>query len=78
MDDFLEVFGNMLSTGDVRQTTVSTQATRLEVKPLPKDGQPENFSGAIGQFSLQATAAPKQAAAGINLVECCGLGTRKF
>jgi BatD DUF11 like domain len=65
MDDFFGgFFGNMLSTGDIRQTTVSTQPAKLEVKPLPKDGQPENFTGAIGQFSLQATAAPKQAAAG--------------
>ena len=65
MDDFFGgFFGNMLSTGDVRQTTVATQSGKLEVKPLPKDGQPENFSGAIGQFSLQASAAPKQAAAG--------------
>ena len=65
MDDFFGgFFGNMLSSGDVRQTTVSTQSAKLEVKPLPKDGQPENFSGAIGQFSLQASAAPKQAAAG--------------
>jgi BatD DUF11 like domain len=65
IDDFFGgFFGNMLSTGDVRQTTVSTQAATLEVKPLPKDGQPENFGGAIGQFSLQASAAPKQVAAG--------------
>jgi BatD DUF11 like domain len=63
-DFFGGFFGNMLSAGDVRQTTVSTQPAKLEVKPLPKDGQPENFSGAIGQFSLQASAAPKQAAAG--------------
>ena len=65
IDDFFGgFFGNMLSTGDVRQTTVSTQPAKLDVKPLPKDGQPENFSGAIGQFSLQASAAPKQAPAG--------------
>ena len=65
MDDFFGgFFGNMMSSGDVRQTTVSTQPAKLEVKPLPKDGQPENFTGAIGQFSLQASAAPKQAVAG--------------
>jgi oxygen tolerance protein BatD len=65
IDDFFGgFFGNMLSTGDIRQTTVSTPPAKLEVKPLPKDGQPENFSGAIGQFSLQASAAPKQAPAG--------------
>jgi len=65
MDDFFGgFFGNMMSSGDIRHTTVSTQSAKLEVKPLPKEGQPENFSGAIGQFSLQASAAPKQAAAG--------------
>ncbi|MGA7882475.1 MAG: BatD family protein, partial [Terrimicrobiaceae bacterium] len=63
-DDFFGgFFGNMMS-GDIRQITVRTQSTKLEVKPLPKDGRPDDFSGAVGQFSLQATAAPKQASAG--------------
>ena len=63
-DDFFGgFFGNMMS-GDIRQITVRTQSAKLEVKPLPKDGRPEDFSGAVGQFSLQATAAPKQASAG--------------
>ncbi len=63
-DDFFGgFFGNMMS-GDIRQITVRTQSAKLEVKPLPKDGRPEDFSGAVGQFSLQAIAAPKQAAAG--------------
>ncbi|HEY5742248.1 MAG TPA: BatD family protein [Terrimicrobiaceae bacterium] len=65
MDDFFGgFFGNLMSSGDIRQTTVSTQSAKLEVKPLPKEGQPESFTGAIGQFSLKASAAPKQAAAG--------------
>ena len=63
-DDFFGgFFGNMMS-GDIRQITVRTQSAKLEVKPLPKDGRPEDFSGAVGQFSLQASAAPKQASAG--------------
>ncbi len=65
MDDFFgSFFGSMMSSGDIRQTTVPTQSAKLEVKPLPKEGRPEDFSGAIGQFSLQASATPKQAAAG--------------
>jgi hypothetical protein len=65
MDDFFgNFFGGMMSPGDVRQITVPTQSAKLEVKPLPKEGQPEDFSGAIGQFALRASAAPKQAAAG--------------
>ena len=65
MDDFFGgFFGNMMSSGDIRQTTVPTQSAKLDVKPLPKEGRPDDFSGAIGQFSLEASAAPKQAAAG--------------
>jgi BatD DUF11 like domain len=65
MDDFFgSFFGSMMSSGDIRETTVPTQSAKLEVKPLPKEGRPEDFSGAIGQFSLQASATPKQAAAG--------------
>ena len=56
MDDFFGgFFGNMFSAGDVRQTTVSTQSAKLEVKPLPKDGQPENFSGAKEVIHARAT-----------------------
>ena len=65
MDDFFGgFFGNMMSSGDIRQITVPTQSAKLDVKPLPKEGRPDDFSGAIGQFSLQTSAAPKQAAAG--------------
>ncbi|MGA7216357.1 MAG: BatD family protein [Terrimicrobiaceae bacterium] len=65
MDDFFgNFFGSMMSPGDIRQVTVPTQSAKLDVKPLPKEGRPEDFAGAIGQFSLQTSAAPKQAAAG--------------
>ena len=65
MDDFFgSFFGSMMSSGDIRQTTVPTQSAKLEVKPLPKEGRPEDFSGAIGQFTLEASATPKQTAAG--------------
>lgn len=62
MDDFFGgLFGSM---GEMRQVTISTDPAQLEVKPLPRDGRPEDFSGAIGQFSLQAAASPKKAGAG--------------
>jgi hypothetical protein len=63
-DDFFGGFFGSMMSGDIRQTTVRTQSAKLEVKALPKDGQPADFSGAVGQFSLQASATPKQAAAG--------------
>jgi hypothetical protein len=63
-DLFGSFFGSMMSSGDIRQITVPTQSAKLEVKPLPKDGRPADFSGAVGQFSLEASVSPKQSAAG--------------
>jgi BatD DUF11 like domain len=63
-DDFFGGFFGSMMSGDIRQITVKTQSAKLEVKPLPKEGRPQDFSGAVGQFSLQASATPKQAAAG--------------
>jgi len=35
--------------------TVSTGTVNVNVKPLPEDGKPEDFSGAVGTFSLVVT-----------------------
>jgi hypothetical protein len=51
------------SISDVRRGHVETKSVSLEVKALPKDGRPAEFGGAIGQFSIGATASPKKAAA---------------
>ena len=63
-DFFSNFFGNSGFGMDVRQVTVSTKPQTVEVKQLPKDGRPDDFSGAIGQFTLQASASPKKAEAG--------------
>ena len=57
-DDF---FGNLFGALDYREHVVETRPVTLEVKPLPKDGRPAEFAGAIGQFSIEATANPKKA-----------------
>jgi hypothetical protein len=60
-DDFFgSLFGSM---SDFREEAVKTRPITLEVKPLPKEGRPAEFGGAIGQFSLEATANPKKAGA---------------
>jgi hypothetical protein len=38
--------------------TIKTNGTSIEIKPLPLQGKPPNFSGAIGDFSLLASATP--------------------
>ncbi len=64
-DDFLNNFFNGSGFGmQSRQVTISTKPQNVEVKPLPKEGRPDDFSGAIGQFTLQASATPKKAEAG--------------
>lgn len=63
-DFFSNFFGNSGFGMDVRQITVSTKPQTVEVKQLPKEGRPDDFSGAIGQFTLKASASPKKAEAG--------------
>jgi len=43
---------------------VATQARILEVRPLPVEGRPEKFSGAIGQFTMNTSADPLTTAPG--------------
>lgn len=41
-----------------------TNLRKLDVLSLPKDGRPENFSGAVGQFTMSAKASQKSAGSG--------------
>jgi hypothetical protein len=45
--------------GRAQQINLYTPPTRIEVKPLPLEHQPESFSGAIGDFNLQVFADTK-------------------
>ncbi len=60
--DPFDPFG-MFQRGDQRRATLSTEAATVEVLPLP-DGAPAEFSGAVGNFSLNLTAAPTEVAVG--------------
>ena len=51
--------------GTVRQVReVASQSLVLDVQPLPENGKPADFSGAVGRFTLDVKAAPLQLAAG--------------
>jgi hypothetical protein len=64
-DDFFNgFFGGQGFGMTARDMTVSTKPSKIDIKPLPKDGRPDDFSGAIGQFSLDAKATPKKVDAG--------------
>ncbi|MEM1295158.1 MAG: hypothetical protein AAGH89_07315, partial [Verrucomicrobiota bacterium] len=46
-------------TGNYQRLMVQGQPTMLQVKALPLEGKPADFSGIIGSFSLRAEASPK-------------------
>jgi hypothetical protein len=60
-DDFFnQFFGGV----EEKQISLVTKLRRIRVKPLPEEGRPENFSGAVGQFKLSASASPTKAQVG--------------
>lgn len=54
---FPQGFFNAMPT-EPRKLTVKSQAVTLNVLPLPQENKPANFSGAVGDFTLSATATP--------------------
>lgn len=56
------LFGNFF--GQRRQMTLHSEPIELTVLPLPTEGRPEDFSGAVGQLTLEVTAEPLTVAAG--------------
>jgi hypothetical protein len=47
-----------------RELTLETEPKQWEVKPLPTEGKPDNFSGAVGNFTASVTFSPKQVSVG--------------
>jgi hypothetical protein len=47
-----------------KEMTVESSATKLEVLPLPAEGKPENFSGAVGDFQVSSDVSPADVAVG--------------
>jgi hypothetical protein len=63
-DDF---FGGMMRNfgmADVREVEIPTNRATLEVKALPKDGRPEDFAGAVGDFQIRVEATPEKSEPG--------------
>jgi hypothetical protein len=47
-----------------RRSVVSSDVVTLHVKPLPKEGRPADFSGLIGDYSIEASAGATEANVG--------------
>jgi len=50
--------------GRAENIQATTNRRQLEVQALPREGRPDNFAGAIGQFTMKSAANPKKAGAG--------------
>jgi hypothetical protein len=67
VDDFFndDLFNDPFGAFAVnQQITVRSEETALEVKALPRENQPPNFSGAVGQFDLDTRATPSKVKTG--------------
>ena len=58
----MDYTGNVF--GRERQLHLTSDPIALNVLPLPKKGQPKNFTGAVGKFKLTAEAKPQSVQAG--------------
>ena len=54
-DPFFRQFFNQ---GEQKQVTLATEPMKVESLPLPEQNKPVNFTGAVGQFDLVASAGP--------------------
>jgi len=60
-DDF---FSNPFAQPEIREVPVTTDPVSIEVLPLPEEGRPADFDGAVGQWNLEVTAKPTEVAVG--------------
>jgi hypothetical protein len=47
-----------------KEVTIASPSSALKVLPLPTEGRPQDFSGAVGDFQLSSDVSPVRAAAG--------------
>jgi hypothetical protein len=57
-------FQQFFGTAEVRELPVSIDALPIEVLALPEQGRPADFTGAVGQWSLEVSAKPTEVAVG--------------
>jgi len=51
-------FRQFMNQGEQKQVSFATESLRVQSLPLPAANQPANFTGAVGNFTMTATAGP--------------------
>jgi len=59
-----QFFRQFFNTGEQKQVSLATDAVAVQSLPLPAEGRPADFNGAIGHFTMTATAGPTNVAVG--------------
>jgi len=54
----------MFGGGEQRQVTLATDTLNVESLPLPTEGAPPNFNGAVGDYTMTVSAGPTNVAVG--------------
>jgi hypothetical protein len=57
-------FDNFFSNATQKPLTLHTDGATVKIKPLPTQGRPADFSGAVGQFDVTAEASAKNGTTG--------------
>jgi hypothetical protein len=60
-DSFVD---EMMGRTEVREQPVTLPETSIEVLPLPDEGRPADFGGAVGEWNLEVSAKPTEVAVG--------------
>jgi hypothetical protein len=64
-DDFDQSpFSNGFSGYERKEVSIGTNGATLQIKALPTDGRPANFSGAVGTFTMTGSVQPTRAGVG--------------
>jgi tetratricopeptide (TPR) repeat protein len=64
-DDFFgSSFGSGLVVSEVRPVIAEASLNSIEVKPIPQQGRPADYRGAVGQYQIVTEAQPKDVKAG--------------
>lgn len=57
-------FGMIMGNTETRKMVIKSQEVKVNVLPLPTEGKPANFTGAVGDFNISATATPDELSVG--------------
>lgn len=52
---FRQMMGGQSPFTQTKEVAVKTEPLHLEILPLPKEGRPANFAGAVGQFDIDSS-----------------------